>query len=107
MIGASLLAPGNSIVARNRYLEIAERAVTFTVDHQTADGAWYYGVSAKWKWIDSFHTGYVLEAFDIFRRYTSTEKYVAVLGKRLSLLHPDFLRSRWHTALLQPQGVSH
>jgi rhamnogalacturonyl hydrolase YesR len=75
MIGASLLARVHSRVSNPRYLEIAEQAVAFTVAHQTPEGGWYYGVDKKWRWIDSFHTAYVLEALDMFGRYAKTDKY--------------------------------
>jgi len=81
MIGASLLARVHSRVSNPRYLEIAEQAVAFTVAHQTPEGGWYYGVDKKWRWIDSFHTAYVLEALDMFGRYAKTDKYADVLEK--------------------------
>jgi len=69
MIGASLLARvGARFPSNSQYRDIAENAVRFTVRHQTPEGAWPYGVGRKWAWIDSFHTGYVLEALDIYCR---------------------------------------
>ena len=66
MIGASLLARVDSLSSNPRYREMAERAVQYTLYHQTKEGAWYYGVGKKWAWIDSFHLGYVLEALHTF-----------------------------------------
>jgi hypothetical protein len=81
MIGASLLARVNSLAANPRYPEIAEKAVEFTVHHQTPEGAWYYGVGQKWAWIDSFHTAYVLESLDTFRRYSGSPRFKDALEK--------------------------
>ena len=81
MLGASLLARVNSISADLRYLEVAEKAVRFTVRHRTAEGAWYYGVGDQWAWIDSFHTAYVLESLFIFCRSTGLTKYESALRK--------------------------
>jgi hypothetical protein len=81
VIGASLLARTNSLAADPRYGEIAERAVQFTLHHQTEDGAWHYGVGEKWAWIDSFHTGYVLEALKTFVRCTRIERYDQALKR--------------------------
>ena len=81
MIGASLLARVHSISPNPRYREMAERAIQYTVHHQTDEGAWYYGVGDKWKWVDSFHSGYVLEALHIFVRCTGTKQYDAALKK--------------------------
>lgn len=81
MIGASLLARVHSLSPNPRYREMAERAIQFTLHHQTAEGAWYYGVGKKWAWIDSFHTAYVLESLFIFCRFTGLTKYEPSLRK--------------------------
>jgi hypothetical protein len=81
MIGASLLARVHSLSPNARYREMAERAIQYTVHHQTPEGGWYYGVGEKWAWIDNFHTGYVLEALAIFIRATGATKYQPALRK--------------------------
>jgi hypothetical protein len=83
MIGASLLARVNSLSGNSnpRYVEMAERAIQYTLHHQTAEGAWYYGVGQKWAWIDSFHTAYVLESLYIFCRNSGLTKYEPALRK--------------------------
>jgi hypothetical protein len=81
MLGASLLARVHAVSANPRYLEMAEKAVRFTVHHQTAEGGWYYGVADKWKWIDSFHTGYVLEALNCFCQYADGTPFKPALQK--------------------------
>jgi len=81
MIGASLLARVDAITPNPRHLEIAKRAIQFTVHHQTKEGGWYYGVGKKWAWIDSFHTAYVLEALFKFCRSTGSTQYEEALEK--------------------------
>lgn len=81
LIGASVLARVGALSAIPHYRELAEQAVRFTVHHQTGNGAWYYGVGPQWKWIDSFHTGYVLEALNTFRRCTGCNTYDASLRR--------------------------
>jgi polysaccharide biosynthesis protein VpsJ len=90
MIGASVLARVDALSANPRYRELAERAVRFTVHHQTSHGAWYYGVGPQWEWIDSFHTGYVLEALNAFHRYTGSNTYDASLRKGHSFFVESF-----------------
>jgi len=41
---------------------IGERALHFVLQHQNPDGSWYYARGAAGRWVDGFHTGYVLEA---------------------------------------------
>ncbi len=81
MIGAGLLARVNSISPNARYREMAERAIQYTLHHQTAEGAWHYGVGKKWAWIDSFHSGYVLEALASFIKSTGVTEYEPALRK--------------------------
>jgi len=81
MIGASLLARVDSLCPDSRFRLIAERAVRFTLHHQSETGAWYYGVGRKWAWVDSFHTGYVLEALDTFIRCTGLTTYEPALRR--------------------------
>jgi hypothetical protein len=79
MLGASLLARVNSSVPNPRYLELAEKAIYFTVRDQMPNGAWNYGVSPKWHWVDSFHTAYVLESLECYIRYSGSEQYTKAL----------------------------
>ena len=44
------------------FAEAAESAALFTLGHQHADGSWPYGERDDLRWIDGFHTGYVLDA---------------------------------------------
>jgi len=81
MIGASVLARVGATDANARFLELAESAIRYTLHHQTDKGAWYYGVGAKWAWVDSFHTGYVLEALATFIRHAGTQRYAPALEK--------------------------
>jgi hypothetical protein len=81
MIGASLLARVHSFEPNARYREMSENAVSWTVHHQTEQGGWYYGVGSKWAWIDSFHTGYVLEALDLFCRHAPSDRFRGALEK--------------------------
>jgi polysaccharide biosynthesis protein VpsJ len=80
MIGASLLARVNSFVPNARHMDLADKAVNFTVRDQMPTGAWNYGVSPKWHWVDSFHTAYVLESLECYIRHSGAERYAKSLG---------------------------
>lgn len=90
MIGASLLARVHSIEPNERYCDLAERAVRYTVHYQTAEGAWDYGVGQKWAWVDSFHTAYVLEALATFIRCTGAKQYEPALHKGYKFFVENF-----------------
>ena len=38
------------------------RLLNFLVKNQNGDGSWYYALSENGKWIDGYHTGFVLDA---------------------------------------------
>jgi hypothetical protein len=81
MIGAGLLARVQHHSANSRFLEAARRAVRWTMRQQSPDGSWPYGAGDSHTWVDSFHTGYVLEALDIYNRNVPDAEYAANLEK--------------------------
>jgi rhamnogalacturonyl hydrolase YesR len=66
VLGAGLLARTWHHTSDERYLTIAHDAFRYTCSRQNADGSWFYGEEERYRWIDSFHTGYVL---DSLKRY--------------------------------------
>jgi hypothetical protein len=81
MIGASLLARVQHHRPNERFLKMSKQAVRWTMQHQLSNGAWYYGVGPKFAWVDSFHTGYVLEALDGYNRFTGDTEFAPNLEK--------------------------
>jgi hypothetical protein len=81
MLAAAFLGRFSSVTGDKSMLPLATRAVQFTVNHQHEDGAWIYAEGGKWDWIDSFHTGYVLESLDTFIKYTGDRRFQPALEK--------------------------
>ena len=81
VLGAGLLARVHSFSPNSKYLERAEKAVAFTVRDQLPNGAWYYGSHPRWHWVDSFHTGYNLEAIDHYTRGSGDPQFKSSLEK--------------------------
>jgi hypothetical protein len=62
-LGASLLVRVAKAVNLNRgVIEQARRSMAYTMNHQHEDGSWYFAEEKIQHWIDSYHTGFVLEA---------------------------------------------
>ena len=93
MIGASLLARVHSFEPDSRFREMAERAVRYTLHHQTSEGAWFYGVGDKWAWIDSFHTAYVLESLATFIRGADARQYEPALRRGYKYFVETFFKA--------------
>jgi hypothetical protein len=62
MLVSSLLARLARHVERPGLREAAAAGLGYTTAHQRRDGSWPYGERARLGWVDSFHTGYVLDA---------------------------------------------
>jgi hypothetical protein len=62
MLVCALLARLARLLSRPDLAERAAAGVAFTVAHQRPDGSWPYGEGDGLGWVDSFHTGYVLES---------------------------------------------
>jgi len=64
MLGARLLARAAPLAGTDgpRMQDQAQRLLRFALEAQRDDGSWTYAVEARGGWIDSFHTGFVLEA---------------------------------------------
>lgn len=67
LLAASFLARLAAHVpsAESAGLETAVAAASaYALDHQLPDGSWYYADHPAGRWVDGFHTGYVLDALD-------------------------------------------
>lgn len=74
MLGASLLARLAKVTNRTELLDPAMASMAYSMRHQHDDGSWAYAETAKQSWIDSFHTGFNLEALRWFIRLGLAEE---------------------------------
>ncbi|MHA1292006.1 MAG: delta-aminolevulinic acid dehydratase [Promethearchaeota archaeon] len=73
LLGAELLARVYSITKETKLLDYGKRAVEFALKYQNADGSWYYSCSPRGKYIDSFHSGFVLVSLLNFIDYAGLD----------------------------------
>lgn len=69
LLACSLVARAAQLAGRPEWTTAAEEGVAYTLAHQRHDGAWRYGETPRTRWVDGFHTGYVLDALTICQRY--------------------------------------
>lgn len=74
-LGASLLARVYSHTGNEEYRTLAQRALQYTAQYQQSDGAWWYGERADLRWVDSFHTAYVLDCFKYYTESTGDHRF--------------------------------
>lgn len=62
LLAAALVARLASRTGDSGNLDVAHRAVSFSVRRQRPDGSWPYGEASNQQWIDNYHTGFNLVA---------------------------------------------
>ena len=79
VLGAWLLAEVYAITGEKELMNTALSCVRFTSHSQTSEGSWPYGIAKNDRWIDNFHTGYVLVGLNrISRLFDLPEIRIAV-----------------------------
>jgi hypothetical protein len=65
LLGAATLLRRYRLTGEPGCLELAARSIRWSLDRQNDDGGWTYGDGPRYRWIDSFHTAYVLESLKL------------------------------------------
>ncbi len=90
LLGSKLLARVYSYTKDERLLEPARASVEACADAQREDGAWIYGELKIQSWVDSFHTGYNLEAIYEYQKYSGDNRFGCVIEKGLKYYIDNF-----------------
>jgi hypothetical protein len=77
--GSRLLAQAHALGGSSELLDAAAHSARFVVAHQLPSGAWPYSLSDPRR--DSFHTGYVLECLEAYRRLSGDDSVDAALAR--------------------------
>ena len=75
LLGAKLLSLVYSYTKKEEYKEAAGKAVLAACEGQEKDGSWVYGLLPIQSWIDSFHTGYNLDAIQVYQDKTGDTSF--------------------------------
>ena len=93
LLGSYLLARGFSYNSVEEYKELALESARSCAVRQRSDGAWRYGELAVQNWVDSFHTGYNLEALHEIDRFTGESRFRDVVERGVGYYLEKFFRS--------------
>jgi rhamnogalacturonyl hydrolase YesR len=77
MLGASLLIRLCHILNDDSLRALAHASLAYSMKYQHDDGSWYYAEANIQHWIDSFHTGFNLEALRWFIKLGEGNEYQA------------------------------
>ncbi len=75
LLGSRLLTYCYKYTGKSEYLEAAKQSIDACVAGQRDNGAWIYGMLPIQNWVDSFHTGYNLDALADYRSLTGDTSY--------------------------------
>jgi hypothetical protein len=74
-LGGSLLARTYAYTGNESYRSLAQKSILYTAKYQRADSSWYYGEPANLRWVDNFHTAYVLDCFKYYSTSTGDRSF--------------------------------
>lgn len=60
LLAGETLASVGAIIENQTYLELAAKSARFVSRRQQENGAWAYGSKLRHRWVDNFHTAYIL-----------------------------------------------
>ena len=70
LLGAKILSQVYKYTKDEELKELAHKTIKACCDIQNEDGSWVYGLMNVQSWIDSFHTGYNLDAIQTYQDIT-------------------------------------
>ncbi len=89
VLAAAVLARTSRHTSK-KYLKIARNIIRFTCGCQLPHGGWYYGEEPIFRWIDNFHTGYVLDSLKYYMEATGDEEFKENMTRGLEFYKRSF-----------------
>ena len=90
LLGSKLLSLCYSYTKNETYKIAARCSVDACVDAQNEDGSWFYGELPVQNWIDSFHTGYNLDALTSYQKYSGDYSFKIAIDKGFDFYIKNF-----------------
>ena len=90
MLAAELLARTYTHSGEAEYKEAAEKAVLYTLARQRDDGSWPYGDDRNQRWIDGFHTGFILISLSRLTKYLGETRWISNLERGYAFYRDRF-----------------
>lgn len=80
-LAARMLARTGKTTRNEELTQKAKLAASYVISRQAGEGSWLYGEDPIHRWIDNYHTGFVLEALEDYLSYTGDETVVPTIQK--------------------------
>lgn len=93
LLGAKILSLCYKYTKNEGYLKFAKKAIVTACDLQKEDGSWIYGLLPIQYRIDSFHTGYNLDAISMYQNCTGDIQFSSNLKKGFDYYMANFFEA--------------
>lgn len=93
LLGARLLSYCYPYTKDEAYRTLARRTISVCCAAQAEDGSWVYGMLPVQSWIDSFHTGYNLDALIAYQELTGDISFAENIERGLSYYLEHFFEA--------------
>jgi hypothetical protein len=90
LLGVALLSRVYRHTKETGLYDYAQKALRYTLDRQRPDGAWHYGEDPRLRWVDGFHTGFVLDALHCYVENTGDERPLPAMHRGLEYYRQNF-----------------
>jgi len=95
-LGAGFLARLYTWTRKREHLDFASRLARYVAKRQNPDGSWYYADTSFQRWIDSHHTGFVLEGLFNYIHYSGDNEWLPALKRGLAYYRDHFFGEDGH-----------
>ena len=93
LLGAKILSYSYKYTKNQQHADLAKQAVIAACDLQSEDGSWIYGLLPIQSWIDSFHTGFNLDAIETYQQNSGDQSFQTYLDKGLKYYLENFFEA--------------
>jgi len=93
LLGSKLLVNCYKYNKVDKYIDLARQSVIACCNGQQQNGAWAYGQLPVQQWVDSFHTGYNLDALNDYEEITGDQSFHKNLEKGFDYYINNFFES--------------
>lgn len=93
LLGSRLLSFCYKYTGNEEYRNLAEQSIKACCAGQKENGAWVYGMLPVQSWVDSFHTGYNLDALIAYQEQTGDDKYNKYIEKGFEYYIQNFFEA--------------
>lgn len=91
LLGAKILSRIYGYTKEKDLIITAKKAVSYACKLQAQDGSWPYGALSFQNWIDSFHTGFNLEAIFEYQKYSQDFSFKENIKKGVDYYLNNFI----------------